>query len=210
MVDLRSDTGILKSDGWNSHWWKKREIILYISTSQFPAQTAPALEHIAWDNRYWGVPSLQAMCVCIEAGLRRRRPKPPAGPPKFRYLQFTGCSGPKFVILPSSENADFKRISSILLPMDRPWCRSSFWPWFFWDLSLKTSESSLVYLRSDTGILKSDGWNSHWWRKRGFFFYICTPQFPAKTAPALKHITCSTTVLSIPSLQAILLSRIEP
>ena len=57
-------------------------------------------------------------CVYGETGLGRRRPKPPAGPPKFRYLHFTGLSGPKIRILHLSENADFKQIFSILLEAD--------------------------------------------------------------------------------------------
>ncbi len=53
-------------------------------------------------------------CVCIEAGLGR-----------CRNLHFTGLSGPKIGILPSSENTDFKRISSILLSLNRPWATIS-------------------------------------------------------------------------------------
>ena len=45
--------------------------------------------------------------VCDEAGLGRRRPKPPAGPPKFRYLRSTGLSGLNIGVLPSGENTDF-------------------------------------------------------------------------------------------------------
>ncbi len=107
-------------------WWLKLSLVkktwffFSFCTSQLLAKTAPVLKHIALlAGCYWSTVSTSH--VCSEAGLGRPRPKPPAGPPKFRYLHFTGLSGPKIVISPSSENADFEWISSILLSMDRPW-----------------------------------------------------------------------------------------